>query len=321
IVQVCAGSFVREAAMRSAGRSWLLLTGFVVFYIIYLLFGGLVFSTIERPEEERLRHELDTLKQEFLNHSCASAADLDHFLARVLQAHRSGVSVLQNSSQPSNWDLTSSMFYANTLVTTVGYGHSTPLSDLGKGFSILYALLGVPFTMLVLTACVQKLLFPLVVGPVAVLHGWGVAPRAACALHLLLLLLLLLLCFFIGPAALFSWLEGSWSFLDGVYFCFISLCTIGLGDYVPALQPGQRNKSLYQVGHVTSPGLAALCEIQHNNHSSSSDSEPGLSQDPEPGPTNRSQAELRGVSVNYRPGRCSSQTSSALFPVQIDQDQ
>uniref|UniRef100_A0A3B3ZEC9 Potassium channel subfamily K member n=1 Tax=Periophthalmus magnuspinnatus TaxID=409849 RepID=A0A3B3ZEC9_9GOBI len=236
--------------MRSAGRSWLLLTGFVVFYIIYLLFGGLVFSTIERPEEERLRHELDTLKQEFLNHSCASAADLDHFLARVLQAHRSGVSVLQNSSQPSNWDLTSSMFYANTLVTTVGYGHSTPLSDLGKGFSILYALLGVPFTMLVLTACVQKLLFPLVVGPVAVLHGWGVAPRAACALHLLLLLLLLLLCFFIGPAALFSWLEGSWSFLDGVYFCFISLCTIGLGDYVPALQPGQRNKSLYQVSVI-----------------------------------------------------------------------
>ncbi|XP_055003751.1 potassium channel subfamily K member 6 isoform X2 [Boleophthalmus pectinirostris] len=223
--------------MRSAGRSWLLLTGFVVFYIIYLLFGGLVFSTIERPEEERLRHELDTLRQEFLNHSCASAADLDLFLARVLQAHRSGVSVLRNSSQPSNWDLTSSMFYANTLVTTVGYGHSTPLSDLGKAFSILYALLGVPFTMLVLTACVQKLLFPLVVGPVALLHGWGLEPRAACALHLLLLILLLLLCFFMGPAALFSWLEGSWSFLDGVYFCFISLCTIGLGDYVPALQP------------------------------------------------------------------------------------
>ncbi|XP_072315987.1 potassium channel subfamily K member 6 [Eucyclogobius newberryi] len=233
--------------MGSVGRSWVLLTGFITFYIIYLLFGALVFSTIERPEEERLRRELDVLKQEFLNQSCASAAALDLFLVQVLHAHRSGVSALHNTSQASNWDLTSSMFYANTLVTTVGYGHSTPLSDLGKGFSVLYALLGVPFTMLVLTACVQKLLFPLVVGPVGLLHCWGLEARAACALHLLLLLLLLVFCFFVGPAALFSWLEGSWSFLDGVYFCFISLCTIGLGDYVPGLQPGQKNKPLYQV--------------------------------------------------------------------------
>lgn len=233
--------------MRSAGRSWVLLAGFIVFYIIYLLFGALVFSTIERPEEERLRHELAFLKEDFLNHSCSTAAALDRLLLRVLQAHRSGVSALQNTSQPSNWDLTSSMFYANTLVTTVGYGHSTPLTDLGKAFSILYALLGVPFTMLVLTACVQKLLFPLVVGPVGLLHRCGLEPRSACALHLLLLLLLLVLCFFVAPAALFSWLEGTWSFLDGVYFCFISLCTIGLGDYVPTLQPGQKNKPLYQL--------------------------------------------------------------------------
>lgn len=234
--------------MRSAGRSWLLLTGFVVLYIIYLLFGALVFSTIERPVEERLRHELETLKQEFLNHSCANSAALDLFLDRVLQAHRSGVSVLSSQpSQPSNWDLVSSMFFANTLVTTVGYGHITPMSDLGKAFSILYALLGVPFTMLVLTACVQKLLFPLVLAPVGLLHRRGLQPRSACVLHFVLLLILVVLCFFVAPAAVFSTLEESWSFLDGVYYCFISLCTIGLGDFVPALQQGQKNKAVYQV--------------------------------------------------------------------------
>lgn len=106
--------------MRSAGRSWLLLTGFILFYIIYLLFGALVFSSIERPVEDKLRRDMELLKQEFLNQSCVNAASLERFLVQVLTANKYGVSVLRNSSVNSNWDLASSMFFANTLVTTVG---------------------------------------------------------------------------------------------------------------------------------------------------------------------------------------------------------
>lgn len=106
--------------MHSAGRSWLLLTGFILFYIIYLLFGALVFSSVERPQEDQLRTEMKALKEEFLNQSCVNAASLEHFLVKVLTANKYGVSVLKNTSMPSNWDLASSMFFANTLVTTVG---------------------------------------------------------------------------------------------------------------------------------------------------------------------------------------------------------
>uniref|UniRef100_UPI0037E976F1 potassium channel subfamily K member 6 n=1 Tax=Semicossyphus pulcher TaxID=241346 RepID=UPI0037E976F1 len=233
--------------MHSAGRSWLLLTGFILFYIIYLLFGALVFSSIERPVEDQLRNDMEALKQEFLNQSCVNAASLERFLVKVLTANKYGVSVLRNSSFTSNWDLTSSMFFANTLVTTVGYGHNTPLSDTGKAFSIAYALIGVPFTMLVLTACVQRLMYPLVVAPVGLLQRSGMEPRPATALHFLLLLVLVVLFFFLAPAAVFSTVEMTWSFLDGVYFCFISLCTIGLGDFVPGTHPTQKYRPLYQV--------------------------------------------------------------------------
>ena len=106
--------------MHSVGKSWLLLTGFILFYVIYLLFGALVFSSIERPMEEKLRHDLEILREEFLNQSCVNAASLEQFLVQVVKASKYGVSVLRNSSEMSNWDLASSMFFANTLVTTVG---------------------------------------------------------------------------------------------------------------------------------------------------------------------------------------------------------
>ncbi|KAG7470717.1 hypothetical protein MATL_G00116810 [Megalops atlanticus] len=229
-------------------KSWALLVVFILFYITYLLLGALVFSTIERPEEERLRSELSSLKAQFLNQSCVNLTSLENFLEKVLSANKYGVSMLYNASGNSNWDLASSLFFASTLVTTVGYGHTTPLSDAGKAFSIIYALLGVPFTMLVLTACVQRLMHLLTYGPVGVCQRWaGWEPRTASTVHFVVLLLAVVLCFFVVPALIFSTIEGAWSFLEAFYFCFISLCTIGLGDYVPGEQRGQRLRPLYKI--------------------------------------------------------------------------
>lgn len=101
--------------------------------------------------------------------------------------------------------------------------------------------------MLVLTACVQRLMYPLVIAPVGLLQRTGMKLQSATVVHFVLLLILVVLCFFMAPAAVFTVLEVSWSFLDGVYFCFISLCTIGLGDFVPGIQPGQKYRQLYQL--------------------------------------------------------------------------
>ncbi|CAM4669397.1 unnamed protein product [Lepidochelys olivacea] len=219
-------------------------------YAGYLLLGALLVSAIERPYESRLRAELRSLKAAFLRASpCLNESALERFLERVLSANRYGVSVLRNGSAgASSWDFASAFFFSSTLVTTVGYGYTTPLSDSGKAFCIFYALLGVPFTMLVLTATVQRLARLFVHRPLEYLQlRSGYSHRALARAHFLLLLLAVLVAFFLLPAAIFSALEETWSYLDAFYFCFISLCTIGLGDYVPGEQPGQKLRALYKV--------------------------------------------------------------------------
>ncbi|XP_042295976.1 potassium channel subfamily K member 6 [Sceloporus undulatus] len=231
-------------------RGWLVLGGLALGYLGYLLLGALVLSAVERPYESRLRAELRGLKAAFLRESpCLPEAALERFLAAVLSANRHGVALLRNgSAAPSDWDFASAFFFASTVITTVGYGYTTPLSDAGKAFCIVYALLGVPFTMLMLTATVQRLVATFTSGPLEYLaRRWGYDRRALSCGHLLLLAVGVLVAFFLVPAAIFSTLEESWSFLDAFYFCFISLCTIGLGDYVPGEQPGQRLRSLYKV--------------------------------------------------------------------------
>ena len=47
------------------------------------------------------------------------------------------------------------------------------------------------------------------------------------------LTLLIMTCYILGGAVMFSMWEDGWDFLEGSYFCFITLSTIGFGDFVP----------------------------------------------------------------------------------------
>lgn len=223
---------------------------FCIFYVTFLLLGTLIVSTIERPYEARLRDEMRLLRAQFANASkgCLDDVALENFLVQVLDANKYGVSVLRNASVSSNWDFASSFFFTSTLVTTVGYGHTTPLSDSGKAFCIFFALVGIPFTLLVLSAVVQRLMIFITYRPIHFFQTrHGCPKRTASQVHFLILFLVTLVCFFIIPAVIFSAIEESWSFLDAFYFCFISLSTVGLGDYVPGEKYGQKLRPFYKI--------------------------------------------------------------------------
>ncbi|KAM4694262.1 potassium channel subfamily K member 1-like [Discoglossus pictus] len=234
---------------------------FLVFgYVLYLVFGAIIFSSVELPYEDLLRKELLEIKLHFLQeHECLSEHHLEKFLVHVLEASNYGVSVLRNASSNQNWDFTSALFFTSTVLSTTGYGHTVPLSDGGKTFCIIYSVIGIPFNLLFLTALVQRILIYVTRRPVLYIHlRWEFSKQIVSIAHAILLGFITISCFFFIPAAVFSVLEEDWNFLESFYFCFISLSTIGLGDYVPGEGYNQKFRHLYKLGITLSSSVIAF---------------------------------------------------------------
>lgn len=132
--------------------------------------------------------------------------------------------------------------YSNT-----GYGHVTPLSQTGKLFCLLYAMIGIPLTLVLLSAAVERLMTPVnwLLGTLNSRLGHLYQPFNIRILHLIIVICIVLILFFGIPVAIFTHMEEEWSALDAFYYCFISLTTIGLGDYV-ILTPFISNHSLIE---------------------------------------------------------------------------
>lgn len=106
----------------AAGRA---LAGALAAYIAYLVLGALLVARLRGPHETRLRAELRMLRQQLPRRSpCVAAPALDAFVERVL-APTAGARRAANASGSANasdptWDFASALFFASTLVTTVG---------------------------------------------------------------------------------------------------------------------------------------------------------------------------------------------------------
>ncbi|KAG7299203.1 hypothetical protein JYU34_017753 [Plutella xylostella] len=231
-------------------RAPCLLLSYLTFYSIYLVTGALVFSALEAPMENDIRLEVIRAKQDFLALNPGVAdADLESLLDVVVLASNRGVSAARNVSGGPNWSFGQSLFFASTVVTTIGYGHVTPLSKPGKLFCMVYALLGIPLTLVLLSALVERLLLPATAMLRALNARLGhlYRPFTIRLVHLSIIVSILIVFCLVIPASIFAALEPGWDFLDSLYYCFISLTTIGLGDYIPGDSPDQPYRPLYKV--------------------------------------------------------------------------
>ena len=119
-------------------------------------------------------------------------------------------------------------------LSTTGYGHSTPVTIGGKAFCMFYATIGIPLGLVMFQSIGERLnKFSSVVIRRAKKY-LKCQKTEATEMNLMFATGLLSSIIIFTGAAVFSRYEG-WSYFDSFYYCFVTLTTIGFGDYV-ALQ-------------------------------------------------------------------------------------
>lgn len=166
----------------------------------------------------------------FINHL---EKELHKYELAVQEAAQGGVLVpLSEGTSPiqlAKWNHVQAIFFASTIITTIGYGNIVPETLAGRIFCIVYAVLGIPLCVTVIAD-----LGAIAANSCSNLPSWMKNASSTIKSLLTALGALVLLLFYISiGATLFMFLEEEWSFFDSFYFCFITMTTIGFGDLVP----------------------------------------------------------------------------------------
>ncbi|KAK0397936.1 hypothetical protein QR680_002347 [Steinernema hermaphroditum] len=228
-------------------RTFLIHSGLVFLCMLYITLGAVLFYSLERPIELDMRDKtIEALKveQEILMKVSASMNDnfddfeafnssiaplLDEYQSALFEMFRNPISanvfesmVFHNSDYVDMWTPSSSVLFAATTMVPVGFGLITPTSSLGKLLLICYAIIGIPLA-LVTTSDLGKF-FCLFMYKLL-----NESMKASMAIFIILLIL-----YPFGGGIIIS-LVSDMTWIDSVYYCIMTIFTIGYGDFQPPI--------------------------------------------------------------------------------------
>ncbi|XP_070980933.1 potassium channel subfamily K member 18-like [Oncorhynchus clarkii lewisi] len=116
--------------------------------LFWYIEGGRVYKT-EREYREFLGELVRTIQNYPVNSSSNSTQEQDLVKELEKEINRGFKSIWLQ--RPERWTYDASMFFCCTVFTTVGYGEIYPVTLNGKVVCILYAMVGIPLMLLVIT--------------------------------------------------------------------------------------------------------------------------------------------------------------------------
>ena len=163
------------------------------------------------------------------------------------------------------WKFAGAFYYALVVLTLIGYGHSTANTKVGKIATILYASVGIPMALVMFQSMGERMnkFFSVIIRKV---RGWlGCTRVDANEIDLIIASGTTSSILIASGATLYHTQEG-WSLFDSLYYSFITLSTIGFGDFV-ALQEGRSlTVSSYYILRFSLYALLgkAMCENRYS---------------------------------------------------------
>ncbi|XP_062037660.1 potassium channel subfamily K member 13 [Lepus europaeus] len=243
-----------------------------VLIALYLLGGAAVFSALERAHERQAKQRWEERLANFSRGHNLSRDELRGLLRHYEEAVRAGIRV--DNVRP-RWDFTGAFYFVGTVVSTIGFGMTTPATVGGKIFLIFYSLIGCASTILfvnlflerliavityIMKSCHQRRLRKRGTLPqdslkreVDSMAGWK--PSVYYVMLILCMASVLISC---CASAMYTPMEG-WSYFDSLYFCFVAFSTIGFGDLVSSQNAQYDSLGLYRFANFVFILLGVCC--------------------------------------------------------------
>ncbi|KAM3594195.1 uncharacterized protein V6R79_003885 [Siganus canaliculatus] len=218
-----------------------LLTSAIIFY---LSIGAAIFQVLEEPNWKLAAKQYSVRKEKILeDYPCLTKEDLEKILEVVSDAAGQGVTIT-GSKTFNNWNWPNAVIFAATVITTIGYGNIAPKTSAGRVFCIFYGLFGVPLCLTWISE-LGKFFGGRAKHLGQFLTKKGFSLRKAQFTCTAIFLLWGVLFHLVLPPLVFMSQEG-WSYIEGLYFSFVTLTTIGFGDLVAGVEPNTEYPTLYR---------------------------------------------------------------------------
>ncbi|XP_004444535.2 uncharacterized protein [Drosophila pseudoobscura] len=141
---------------------------------LLLGFGGLMFRYTEGASENIYKCEVRKVKRDFIDNLWTVSHNMreDDWKSMARQKLRKFEDELNTLAEmglrrypgQKSWNFVNCFIFCWTVITTIGYGHITPKTKLGRSLTIIYAIIGIPMFLIVLadlgklfTRCVKFL--------------------------------------------------------------------------------------------------------------------------------------------------------------------